>query len=458
MRKFIIIGLIASITLQAQGQGHYFNANIGGGFHGLNYTLQNGDIKGGPGGIFNLGYSYFFNPNWGIGTGFGIQSAQLTGTLNFTYATESIDSDEDIFELRVHFNDWEEKQKALFLEIPVGVQYQRWFHAKSGLLAMAGAKMSLPVSSSYEVVSGSITRTGYYEQWNVELSDMPKHGFTTTTERPSGDLAMNTSYSVFADLGWLYKVSDKYDLYAGGYVSYGLNSVSEASASASGYITGETYKSMMTDYQTGKVNVLSVGVKIGLRLHTGKRSKTVVTTVTPVEESIPVDVTGQQPVSMPETEKAPATLTAGQDDVQPGAEEATVQEPVTVVRHEPVVSLRDSIVNAQALADRIKLRFPVNSAVPLNDEFDDIFMELAHILKANPEMKVIIQGHTCMSGREYNLKISKKRAELGKTKFIRQGVPASQIIIECKAFDEPLVPNTNEENRSQNRRIKLIIK
>jgi outer membrane protein OmpA-like peptidoglycan-associated protein len=34
------------------------------------------------------------------------------------------------------------------------------------------------------------------------------------------------------------------------------------------------------------------------------------------------------------------------------------------------------------------------------------------------------------------------------------GVPESQIITESKAFDEPLVPNINEENRAKNRGLK----
>jgi len=448
MKKyFIIIGLVATITLQAQDKGHYFNANIGGGFNGLKYTLHDGDVKSGTGGTFNLGYSFFVNSNWGFGAGLGLQTAQSKGILNFTSSSSAIDADGDNFELRTYFNNWTEKQKALFLDIPVGIQYQRWFNGKNGMLAMAGGKISVPVSSSYEVVSGSITTTGYYEQWNVELSDMPQHGFTTSSDRPSANLALNTSYSVFADLGWQYKMSEKLDLYAGGYISFGLNNLISAGEKPVYQVSG-TYNSMLVSRQTDKVNLLTFGVKVGLRLRANRVRKAAMTSVIAIEEP----ATG--------VKEAVVIQTVDQVDIQPQVEE--VQEQVSVEddksEPEPIVSIKKSITDAQAVADRIKLKFPVNSAVPLNDEFDSVFMELAQILIANQEMKIRIQGHTCnLSSRTYNLKISMDRAEIGKVKLMNMGVPASQIIIESKAFDEPLVPNTNEENRAQNRRIKLIV-
>lgn len=458
MRKYIIIiGLIATITSQAQIREACFNVNIGGGLNGLKYTLQDGDVKSAPGGSFNIGYSYFFNSGWGIGAGLGLQSAQSKGTLNFTSYTNAYDSDGDNFELRTRYNNWAEKQKALFVDIPIGLQYQHWFDAKSGLLAMAGAKISLPVSSSYEVVSGSIITTGYYEQWNVELSDMPQHGFTTTSARPSGDLTINPSYSVFVDLGWLYKVSEKLDLYAGGYINYGLNSLINASDNAL-YSEDGTYNSMLASNQADNVKLLTFGIKVGLRLHQKRRSKVAATPVFPVEVLVQAEKEELvlQTVVKPKVEDLPTSQVSESADVK--VEEVAVLEPTAEVKQEPVDSLKVSIADAQVFADRIKLRFPLNSASPLNDEFDTVFMELVQKLKAHPEMKVRVQGHTCnLASREFNLKVSKNRAELGKDKLIKFGVPASQISIECKAFDEPVVPNTTEKNRAQNRRICLII-
>lgn len=271
-KNIIILGLFTTIAIQAQVNKHYFGIDAGGGLHCLNYKLQNGDANSGVGGTLNLGYSFFFNSNWGLGTGLGLHSAQAKGTLNYTSGEEAIDDEGDNYEFRTNFNNWQEKQKALFLDIPLGLQNQYWFNEKNGLLAFVGAKVSIPVSSSYKVTSGSITTTGFYEQWNVELSDMPQHGFTTITDRPSGDLDLKTSYSLFADFGWLRKMSKKLDLYAGGYLNYGINNLIDAKSNPV-YQSDGIYNSMLASANTKKVNSMTFGIKVGIRLRAGRIKK-----------------------------------------------------------------------------------------------------------------------------------------------------------------------------------------
>lgn len=271
MKKyFIAFGLILAVASSAQDRIQYFYINTGCGSHNLKYSLPGGSSKGGVGGTLNLGYSYFFNPNWGVSAGLGLQTSQAKGTLNFMNKMAAVDGEGDSFELRTYFNNWEEKQTSIFFEVPVGVQHQRWFNGKNGILGFAGAIISIPVSSSYKVTSGTITTSGYYKQWNVELTDMPQHGFSTESERPSGNITLNTSFSLFAEMGWLHKMSDNLDLYMGGYINYGLNSiVSEGNISS--YLEGESYNSMIT--ASDKVNLTSVGIKIGIRLLNNRKNK-----------------------------------------------------------------------------------------------------------------------------------------------------------------------------------------
>lgn len=437
-RYFTAIVLFIAITARAQDKNQYLDVSIGGGLHNLKYNIKQGNVNSGFGGAINLGYSYFLNTNWGLGTGISLQSATAKGKLSLMNSTAATDQDGDNYELRTYFNDWKEKQKALFLNIPIGMHYQNWFSGRNGLLAFAGLKFSIPLSPSYKVTSGSIVTTGYYEQWNVELMDLPQHGFSRITERPSGSITLKPSYSLFAELGWLREVSDKFDLYVGGYINYGLNNIVSGGSNVS-YTESQSYKSMINT--SDKVRLMTFGAKIGLRLHV-KRTKKVSENI--VEEAIPVikeEPTVSQTPQIAE-EPAPKTII----EIKP--------EPTP----EPVVSMKDTIAKSQVIANQIDLKFPLNSEIPLNDEFDSKYKELALLLKANPNMKVRIQGHTCdIASREYNLQVGKKRAEVVKNKLTELGVPESQIITESKAFDEPLVPNTNENNRSQNRRVKIII-
>lgn len=432
------IGLFIAITASAQDKNQYFDVSIGGGLHNLKYNLKQGNVNSGYGGAINFGYSYFLNANWGLGSGLSLQSAKAKGTLNLMNATAATDQDGDNYEFRTYFNDWQEKQKALFLNIPIGVHYQSWFSGRNGLLVFAGLKFSIPLSPSYKVSSGSIVTAGYYEQWNVEFMDMPQHGFSRITERPSGNITLKPSYSLFAELGWLREISVKFDLYVGGYINYGLNNIADGESNLS-YMESQSYKSMINT--TDKVRLMTFGAKIGLRLHV-KRNKNASEVI--VEEAIPDIKDEPVVIQTPKiAEEPPASPVV---ELKP--------DPIPV----PVVSIKDTIAKSQVIANQIDLKFPLNSETPLNDEFDSKYRELAQLLKANPDMRVRIQGHTCdIASREYNLLVGMRRAEVVKNKLTELGVPESQIFTESKAFDEPLVPNTNEKNRAQNRRVKLII-
>ena len=55
------------------------------------------------------------------------------------------------------------------------------------------------------------------------------------------------------------------------------------------------------------------------------------------------------------------------------------------------------------------------------------------------------------------MRVGLKRANTVKQKLVDLGVSASQISTESKAFDEPMVPNTSDENMAKNRRVEFIL-
>ena len=119
MKKHLIIGLTlliySSLNAQENGQSLYFTG--GGGLHNLSYDLKNGSEKGGLGYSFNAGYGYFLNKHWGLQSGIGLQSYVSTAKLNYNTAAPSIDSDGTAYEFRTIYNNWQEKQQLLFLDI-----------------------------------------------------------------------------------------------------------------------------------------------------------------------------------------------------------------------------------------------------------------------------------------------------------------------------------------------------
>lgn len=71
---------------------------------------------------------------------------------------------------------------------------------------------------------------------------------------------------------------------------------------------------------------------------------------------------------------------------------------------------------------------------------------------------IIIEGHTDNVGSDnYNLRLSKKRAEWIKKEILNYGVDSKNIKIQAKGKKYPISTNDTEEGKQQNRRIKIIM-
>ncbi|GHT55296.1 hypothetical protein AGMMS49982_21070 [Bacteroidia bacterium] len=85
--------------------------------------------------------------------------------------------------------------------------------------------------------------------------------------------------------------------------------------------------------------------------------------------------------------------------------------------------------------------------------------EKIRLLKQSPNIKIQIEGHTDDIGTpEYNMTLGQERAETVKAYLLEKGVPAKMIVKTLsKAATEPLVPNSDEENRQKNRRVEIVV-
>ena len=64
-----------------------------------------------------------------------------------------------------------------------------------------------------------------------------------------------------------------------------------------------------------------------------------------------------------------------------------------------------------------------------------------------------------MGDEAINERIGLLRAERAKAYMISQGIEENRILGTISKLDtEPLVPNTNEENRRKNRRVELVVR
>lgn len=84
--------------------------------------------------------------------------------------------------------------------------------------------------------------------------------------------------------------------------------------------------------------------------------------------------------------------------------------------------------------------------------------DIANVLKASPEIKVRIVGHTDSDGDDAaNLELSRKRAEAVKNMLVANfSIDAARMTTEGKGETQPIDSNTSSEGKANNRRVEFL--
>ncbi len=95
----------------------------------------------------------------------------------------------------------------------------------------------------------------------------------------------------------------------------------------------------------------------------------------------------------------------------------------------------------------------------IKEEFKPLLDSLYEALTIYSSVTVKIDGHTDNVGSyDYNLKLSKKRAESAKEYLVTKGINKERIVTEGNSFSKPVASNATAEERAKNRRIEVVIK
>lgn len=83
--------------------------------------------------------------------------------------------------------------------------------------------------------------------------------------------------------------------------------------------------------------------------------------------------------------------------------------------------------------------------------------EMVAYLKANPQMKVLIVGHTdSQGGLDYNIDLSKRRAASVVEALKAQGIAANRLTPQGVGMAAPVSTNDNDQGRAKNRRVEMV--
>jgi len=94
----------------------------------------------------------------------------------------------------------------------------------------------------------------------------------------------------------------------------------------------------------------------------------------------------------------------------------------------------------------------------LTTQAQDVLRKKAAFLKANPNVKVTIEGHCDERGtNEYNLALGEARAKSAKAFMVDLGISAARMATISYGEERPLVQGRSEESFAKNRRAHFVI-
>ncbi len=95
----------------------------------------------------------------------------------------------------------------------------------------------------------------------------------------------------------------------------------------------------------------------------------------------------------------------------------------------------------------------------IKPESEPLLLEIVSLLKANPNLKLSVEGHTDSQGQaKFNQVLSQKRAESVKKFLVKKGVAQTRLSAKGWGDTKPVESNQTEEGRAKNRRVELVKK
>lgn len=491
------LGLLMVGQVSAHDNYNYINISAGGGLSTMlqRFHEQQGidkDGKLGGGATFNVSYIHFFGNRFGLGTGLGVAYHQSRSIVNgLDESLERDDYNNVPFTYRMIYSDWEEVQRSVNLEIPLGFYFRHDLNDRMSMLVGLGGKFTFPFIYKYEVTDGEIETRGYYADKNVEIFNLPHHGFGIDDTRYTGSNKKIPGCNIYLDLGFNHWLNDRVAIYWGIYANYGVTDLikSHDKPLYKSYNTSTEYSGVHASNQVNKAALLSAGLKVGVTLPFGKKPEPEVKDTVFVTDT--VSALDDQLVLV-----APDTLAADSSwvDVASMIEKLPNWDRFNYKNKE---ALEEATTAFAALSDSAKREIPNElreklfglnknvavSTIPnlesslkikssygfafassdghFSDEEKQYMHFIADCLKMNPQAKISVIGYTCDIGsEEQNEVFGYDRAIHIKNYIVRYGAFEEQIEMDTKTSHCPIVPNTSEANRSKNRRteVKLIKK
>jgi OOP family OmpA-OmpF porin len=406
IRKIISVAVCFTVII-IQAGAQELGIELNGGLQGMKYQLQNGQNKQLPGGSLGLNYTFRLSSRLGMLTGItgGVYRSEATMQDGVVFTSGQVDDAGSAFQYSAKATGYKETQQFFAASIPLLLQYRtagtgtQWYFD-------GGVKVLIPFSTSIQISAHQMSVSGYYPDFNLDVSNLPQHGFgtidgwkvsTTTKLKPAAALSAATGLS--------FSLSTGTRLYTGLYFDYGLTDLKDKNGTmplitySSTSLNGVQANSVLNTQNVGKVILFSFGLQV--RLSFGS--------------------TRAKPTAQPKT-KIDSQQTANPTNSNYDSE--AIQRPVVF-----------GIVGETSIPEIQKLQLD----------------EVAHIMKQHPDIRISIVGHTCNSETEMEkIKVGEVRAKAVARYLRGKGIDGQRMDINfAKERDTFLLydPPANYRNR-----------
>ena len=390
-------------------------------------------------GMLEVGYTYFFHRNVGIGLGVGVHYTGACAKINDGGTILDMQDPKyhpagnglDPYDLTFTTKKLTEKQDMWAIEVPLVLQFEKKW-GKNGIYAGVGVKGYFPIATRIGFSKGTINIDKIYDhKLNLPIyPDVVVHLDPKELERKSVKPKMRWSLDVIADFGGIFGISRSTDVYLGLYGSYGfMNILPKKGISLENLDKGDRVVSQLADKYVNtqkKWNLWQVGVKVGFHFLPCKSCG---------NDEYMSDLKRKYMNEMMKKQKEPIVIT---NTVEYYYFVPTVsQELLEETANNP--DKKKAIMDLAQSLSNIKILFDLDKDIPKLDETKRIHIERAvQLLKENPDLKVIITGYTSPEGTvAHNQDLGSRRAIAVKKLFTDQGVPTDQIATKNFTAEDP---------------------
>lgn len=476
MKKIFLIittGFLAfsafSQTMQDQNR-HEFSLWVAGGISTMQSKLTTGERyifkdMGALGGSVGLGYSYAFHYNWSVGT--GVEFAMLRAKLNLPLISDmytSPDGEGGLMDIKTEGKDYEETQKAFFINVPVMLKYQADLCEKGHkFYAAIGPKLGIPIMDATYKPKGNLSTSARFEGTRDFDNNAPFGDFESNTKNDELDLKLSWIAAFEAGVKW--KLSDAWFLYTGLYLDLGLNEIRKGDdydKSKNLYdfdYNDQTFNSnsMIFSQYNGeelskKVRTLSTGVKVQITFGSSRFLKKEKLEDFSKKQQQPVVTIVEKPASQPCDALTAEQMDAIMDkhikdliEVQ-NAQNKELQEMNQLLQKDSLkIELGEGIIG-----------FDLDKKKILPEMYSELDRKV-ELMNKLPNVKVTLEGHTDEQGSEqYNYELGMDRAVAARNYMISKGISPDRLKVSSKGKSEPRVKGTDENSRRINRRVEFL--